>query len=147
RVRAGMHQDYREQTLAAPILQGRLDVATQIREGHARPEVLHQTRDVRSPDLPCNQLIRSALDALLTTPGLAPSVRQDLTALTPSLAEVSPLPSHAWGLPLNAPREYAPLLATARLVLGGLPTLHGATPGVAYVLELERLFDRFVIRG
>src|SRR5439155_11938868 len=59
RVAAGLHRDYREQGLCGPILQGRLDVAAQLRESTATRDRLHCVRDEFTADVACNQIART----------------------------------------------------------------------------------------
>jgi 5-methylcytosine-specific restriction enzyme subunit McrC len=146
-VTRGLHRGYREEPLAAPLLQGRLDLPTQLRHGPGRPEVLHQVHDAFTADIPCNQLQRSALDALLALPRLSLADRTEAERLSRSLADVSPLPPGAWMAPHATPPDYAPALDAARLLLAGLAPAPGIGHGVVFVVEMERLFERWLLRA
>ncbi len=147
RLRAGLHHGYREQNLAAPILHGRLDLPTQVRQGLTRPDVLHQVQDAFTPDVPCNRLLRAALNSLITATGLSPETRAGLAVCAGAMTDVTASPIGEWLVPPGAPPEYAAVVDAARLVLAGLTPGGDQGPGVAFVLELERLFERYVLRG
>lgn len=147
RVRVGLRRGYAEEPTASSILQGRLDLPTQLRQGGARPEVLHQIQDAFTPDVPCNRLLRAALDALTAAPGLSPEHRTGVATCSASLVDIEPLSPSDWLTPLAAPPEYAAVVDAARLILAGLSPGRDYGPGVAFVVELERLFESYVVRG
>jgi 5-methylcytosine-specific restriction enzyme subunit McrC len=147
RILAGLQRGYQEEPLSAPLLQGRLDLPTQLRAGPTRPEVLHQIHDAFTADIPCNRLLRSALDALRAVPCLTAGTRTEAERLARALADVQALRGTDWTAPLAAPPEYAPVLDAGRLVLGGLAPAPGSAGGVIFVVELERLFERYLLRG
>ena len=65
RVVAGLHRSYAEQADKGPFLQGRLDVAAQLREGAAHRDSFHCRRDDFTTDVLCNQVPRATLELLL----------------------------------------------------------------------------------
>lgn len=147
RVAAGLHHGYREEALAAPVLQGRLDLPAQLLHGPSRPEMLHQVRDAFTPDIACNRLLRAALDALRAVAGLSDATRTEADRLARAMVSIQPLAPADWLAHVAAPRDYAPALDAARLLLGGLAPGRAHGPGATFVLELERLFERYLVRG
>ncbi len=153
RAAAGLHRAYRETTAQGAYLVGRLDVAEQLRAGHGRKEQIHSRPDEFTHDLPCNQLPRLLAAGLLAGGLPCPAVRDRLQAALAGFAGVSAPPVTPDLLAgLQAPRlpaEYAPLIDLCRLLLDSLaPTpAGGPTPAPAFLLPLERLFERYLSRA
>lgn len=151
RLAAGLHRSYVEQTNDGPFLQGRLDVALQLRE-EPRRDRLHSRREDLSPDVPCNQVVRATLDLLERSPFLSGETRPAVQQGAGALAAITstPLSQELFARVLGdaSAMAYRPLLELCRLVFEGLqPAAGPGTPGLAFLLDLERLFERHVSRG
>jgi 5-methylcytosine-specific restriction enzyme subunit McrC len=155
RLSAGLRRSYAEQERADKFLQGRLDVPTQLRQTATRPDQFHCRRDEFTCDVPCNQIPRAVLELLLHSPLLGAAARaavgQALQGLEGvSYAELTPeLFERARADPLATP--YRPLLELCRLLADSFQLPPGVRPGgtvgPAFLLDLERVFERYVTRG
>jgi 5-methylcytosine-specific restriction enzyme subunit McrC len=153
RAAAGLHRAYAERADQGPYLLGRLDLPAQLREGPGRKDQLHYSHDDFSADVPCNQVPRAVGELLLASPLLGEEVRAGLrralagfdtvrsVPLTPPLLEA--------GAPERWPAEYRSLLELCRLLAEGLApgSATGATPAPAFLLDMERVFERYLTRG
>lgn len=148
RAAAGLHRGYVEQKAEGPFLQGRLDLAAQLREAPVRKDRLHCRHDDRTADVPCNQVPRATAEWLLASPLLPESVRDALRRGLQGFAGVRPLVPGPPALD-RAPPGYQSLLDLCRLLLEGLQPGEqaGAMPAPAFLLDLERTFEQYVTRG
>ncbi len=152
RTAVGLHRGYAERNEQGPYLLGRLDVPAQMREAAGRKDQLHCRHDDFTPDVPCNQLPRAVVEALLASPLLGDGGRSALRTTLGMLESASSQPltpdlvARAFR---NAPPEYGPLLDLCRLLADGLApgSAAGPTPGPTFLLDLERVFERHVTRG
>src|SRR5262249_43078220 len=126
RARAGLHRGYAERTDQGPFLQGRLDVAAQLREPSARKDVLHCSYEDFTTDIPCNQVPRATADLALQSPLLGDSVRAALRRSLRPYELVSPIALGPESFAARLP-EYRPLLDLCRLLAEGL--MPGADAG------------------
>ncbi len=151
RTAAGLRRGYREQADAGAYLQGRLDVAAQLRDAAQRRDRLHCRFDDFTTDVPCNQLPRATAERVLAWPLLDAPVRQALRQALLPFADAQPVPldgrlfDAALADRLNA--EYRPLLALCRLLAEALAPAPAAGPasGPAFLLNLERVFEDFLL--
>jgi 5-methylcytosine-specific restriction enzyme subunit McrC len=148
---AGLQRGYRERTGQGGLLQGRIDLAAQLRDGPACVEQLHYRYDDFTPDIPCNRALKAIAERLLISPLLPPAVqhllRQGLTAFDQIRAELNDGTSHP-ALSQLLHSDYRLLLDLGRLLLDGLapgPSA-GSTPGPAFLLNMERVWERYVTR-
>ncbi len=153
RVAAGLHRSYAETADEGPFLQGRLDVAAQLRGGAPRRDSFHCRRDDFTTDVLCNQVPRATLELLLRTglvdEPLGTVLRQALRTLDGvSSTVLTPEVLARAGADRTA-TDYRPLLDLCRLVAESLqPTGgRGPAPGPTFLLDLERVFERYVTRG
>ncbi len=151
RVAGGLQHGYREEATEGPFLQGRLDVPAQLRH-QPRRDVLHSQSDVLTADVLCNQLPRATLEMLLRSPLVDESMRPALSRSLDSLRAISLVPltpeMFTQALADRATSAYRPLLELCRLVTEGCHAPAGARgPENAFLLDLERLFERWVTRG
>jgi 5-methylcytosine-specific restriction enzyme subunit McrC len=153
RIAAGLHRSYAEKADEGPFLQGRLDVAAQLREGAGRRDSFHCRRDDFTTDVLCNQVPRATLELLLRTglvdEPLGSVLRQSLRALDGiSSTELAP-EVFARAAADRTAAEYRPLLDLCRLVAESLQPVagNGQAPGPKFLLDLERVFERYVTRG
>jgi 5-methylcytosine-specific restriction endonuclease McrBC regulatory subunit McrC len=140
----GLQRGYAEQAVQGQYLQGRLDVAAQLRE--QRPGQLHCVHDQFTADLPCNQALRAAGEALADCWLVGEGLRSGLRRALSGFPEVTSLPLTP-DLVERAQRErvpagYEPLLDLCGLLAGSITA--GTTP--AFLLDLERIFEAYVTR-
>jgi 5-methylcytosine-specific restriction enzyme subunit McrC len=153
RAAAGLHRAYAERTGQGPFLQGRLDLPAQLRDPTGRRDRLHCRYEDFTIDVPCNQVPRATAELVLQSPLVGAEVRTVLARMIQPLAGVTLLPlgpdlfQAAGPNPLT--EAYRPLLDLCRLLADSLsadPTA-GRTPGPAFLLNMERVFERYVTRG
>jgi 5-methylcytosine-specific restriction enzyme subunit McrC len=148
RARAGLHCGYREREVQGTYLQGRLNVPAQLRDERAqRREQLHCHHDSYGADIPCNQAIRSAAQVLLSCPLLSEPGRGALRRALAGFAEVAEVRLDSTLVECaeasRPPPDYGPVLDTCRVLAESV--VQGEAP--AFLLDLERLFERYVTRG
>ncbi len=151
--RAGLHRAYEEKEAQGSHLQGRLDLPAQMRQGPAHKERIHSRHDELTPDLPCNQAPRMVAERLLSQQRLDDRVlaglREALTgwgdvrSRTLSTEELTRLAEQ----PVR--EDYRSLLELCLLLWQGLaPGMQpGDTPSPTFLLDLERVFERYLTRG
>jgi 5-methylcytosine-specific restriction enzyme subunit McrC len=153
RAAAGLHRAYAERPNQGPFLQGRLDLVAQLRDAPGRRDRLHSRHDDYSADVPSNQVPRATAERLLASPLLGGDLRAALRQALHAFDGVRPLPPAADAFTAPAldrlPEGYRPLFDLCRLLLEGLAPdeAAGATPAPAFLLDMERLFERYVTRG
>jgi 5-methylcytosine-specific restriction enzyme subunit McrC len=155
RLAVGLHRWYAEQEGEERFLQGRLDVAAQLRQTAARPDQFHCRRDEFTFDVPCNQVPRAVLELLLRSPLLGAAARASLGQALQGLDGVQRVELTAELFErATADRTaalYRPLLELCRLLADSLQQKPGVRPGStagpAFLLDLERVFERYVTRG
>lgn len=150
---AGLRRGYRERAEEGPFLRGRIDVPAQLREGPGRKDRLHGRRDDFTADVPCNQAPKATAERLLASVLLGERTREALRAALRDFADVQSEPlTPAVFEAAEADRlaeGYGPLLDLCRLLadaLGPTETV-GAKPCPAFLLDMERVFERYVTRG
>lgn len=148
-VRIGLQQGYREEATAGLYLQGRLDVPAQLRD-LPRFEVIHSRHDDWTTNILCNQLLRSSLEMLARSSLLGESIRPLIDQTLSLFDEISAVPPtpEAFVIALESTPSYRPLLELARLAAEGRMGVAGSFgTGTAFLLNMERLFERLVSRG
>jgi 5-methylcytosine-specific restriction endonuclease McrBC regulatory subunit McrC len=153
RAAAGLHRAYVEKTETGPFLQGRLDVAAQLREPAGRKDKIHCCYEEFTADIPCNQIPRATAELVLRSalPGNAAhsSVRQSLTMF----AEVRPVALAPTEIQAVAADRriagYRPLLDVCRLLTEALDPgeTAGTTDYPAFLLDMDRVFEHYVTGG
>jgi 5-methylcytosine-specific restriction enzyme subunit McrC len=153
RAAAGLHRGYAERAERGTFLQGRLDVAAQVRDGGARKEALHCRFEEFTADVPCNQVPKAVADLVLRSPlagePARSAVRQSLGGFDGIQAAPLGPDSFAQAEPARLTEAYRPLLDLCRLLADGLAPggREGATPCPAFLLDMERVFEAYVTRG
>jgi 5-methylcytosine-specific restriction enzyme subunit McrC len=133
----------------APVLRGRLREAAQLHRHHGLPLPLEITHDEFTLDIPENQILRTALERMLTVPGVDELSRRILRRLLRDFAEVTSLrrgdPVPRWQ-PTRLNARYHSVLRIAELVLLATSIEHGIGGVVAngFLLDMPRLFEDFV---
>jgi 5-methylcytosine-specific restriction enzyme subunit McrC len=149
----GLHHGYRERQQEGPFLVGHLDVAAQVRQSPPRPDRLHCRHDEFTADLPCNQALKAVAELVLASPLTGGAVWAALRAAVAAMPGVQAvLPVAAEWDRLRQQRttgDYAILLDLGGLLLRGLmPTTDaGATPGPAFLIDMEHAWERHVSRA
>ena len=150
RIETGLQRDYVERAEHSAFLQGRLDMAEQMRSG--RKDRLACRFEEFTVDTPIHQVLKSTLDMVLPWPELTDSVRQSLMQARSAFADVSSISLHPQSfanIKLNGlTADYAPLLELCRLLAVCLnPTNNpGSMPGPCFLLNLEQVFERYITR-
>jgi 5-methylcytosine-specific restriction enzyme subunit McrC len=153
RAAAGLHRGYAERSERGPFLQGRLDVAAQVRDGGARKGALHCRFEEFTADVPCNRVPKAVAELVLRSPLAGERaralVRQSLVGFDAVQAAALGPDSFAEAEPDRLTEAYRPLLDLCRLLADGLAPgrREGATACPAFLLDLERIFEGYVTRG
>jgi 5-methylcytosine-specific restriction enzyme subunit McrC len=149
RAAAGLRRGYVERADQQPFLQGRLDVAAQSRETPAGRARFHTAREEFSPDLPVHGLAKATAETLLTSPFVTADTRAALRLAAAGYAEVPAGPVDLAALDARPSDADRPLIDLCRLLVKGLrPTdAAGDATGPGFLLDLERVFERYVERG
>jgi 5-methylcytosine-specific restriction enzyme subunit McrC len=153
RAAAGLHRTYAERAEQGPFLHGRLDVPAHLRTPAGRKDQIPCRYEEFSADVPCNQVPRATAELVLRSPLVADGVR---AALRRSLQDYAGVRSVALGpdsftaaLPDRLTEAYRPLLDLCRLLADSLGPAEaaGAMPCPAFLLDMERVFERYVTAG
>src|SRR5207247_3107529 len=153
RVAAGLHRGYVELAEHGPSFQGQLDLPAHLREPLGRKDRLHCRYDDFTTDVPCNQLTRASAERLAGLPFLNENVRAALRHALGAFATVQPLEPtpecFAAALSDRLTEAYHPLLTLCQLLTEGMDTgtAGGATPCPAFLIDMERVFERYVTEG
>ena len=153
RVAAGLHRAYREQKEQGPTLHGRINLTSQLRESPGRKEQLHSQYEDWSVDGPGNRVVKAMAEADLSSPHPGSGVRVALRHALDGFAEVAsvPLSPRLWqeSEAQQLPADYRQLLDLCRLLADSLIPGDTAGPLAApsFLLDMERLFERYVTRG
>ncbi len=153
RAAAGLRRGYRERAEEGPFLHGRIDVPAQLRRGPGRKDRLHGLRDDFTADVACNRAPRATAERLLASSLLGGSARGALSAALCGFEEVGAAPlTSAVFAEAEADRlaeGYGPLLELCRLLADALGPGDASGPAArpAFLLDMERVFERYVTRG
>jgi 5-methylcytosine-specific restriction enzyme subunit McrC len=153
RTAAGLHRDYAERAEQGPFLHGRLDVPAQMRESPVRKEQLHSRSDDLTADVPCNRVLKATAEHLLNSTLLgadeAAALRQALAGFDGVQATGLDPDTFHRVMPERLPEGYRPLLDLCRLLAEGLVPdgSPGPAPAPAFLLDMERAFERHLTRG
>lgn len=153
RTAAGLHRGYAERSERGAFLQGRLDVAAQVRDGGARKDALHCRYEEFTADVPCNRVPKAVAELVLRSPlageRARSAVRQALGGFDGIQAAALGPDSFAEVEPGRLTETYRPLLDLCRLLADGLAPAgcEGATVCPAFLLDMERVFEGYVTRG
>lgn len=145
----GVLRSYREHRERRVAPRGRIDHAAQFtRAGVAMPVACHY--DDHTPDVAENRYLRAAARLALRVPQVPPNERRRLLRQLSVLEDVADLDIHPDDLDrieitrLNA--HYLPALRLAQLLLANLTLVdrHGGVTAASFVLDMNKLFERFV---
>ena len=153
RTAAGLRRGYRERSEEGPFLHGRVDVAAQLREGPGRKDRLHGLRDDFTADVPCNRAPKATAERLLASALVGGGAREALARALHGFEEVeggAPTPGLFAAATADRMAEgYGPLLDLSRLLADALGPgdAAGSAACPAFLLDMERVFERYVTRG
>jgi 5-methylcytosine-specific restriction enzyme subunit McrC len=153
RAAAGLHRGYAERSGHGAFLQGRLDLPAQLREPPGRKDQIHSRFEEFSVDVPCNQVPRATAELLLQSPLIGDEVRGALRRALLDLDGVRSVPLapevFAAAAPDRLTEAYRPLLDLCRLLAECLSPAEeaGAVACPAFLLDMERVFERYVTAG
>jgi 5-methylcytosine-specific restriction enzyme subunit McrC len=153
RAAAGLHRGYAERSQRGAVLQGRIDVSAQVREGGARKDALHCRFEEFTADVSCNQVPRAVAELVLRSPlageRARSAVRQSLAGYDGVEAATLGPDTFAQAAPGRLIEAYRPLWDLCRLLADGLAPAgrEGATTCPAFLLDMERVFESYVTRG
>jgi 5-methylcytosine-specific restriction endonuclease McrBC regulatory subunit McrC len=148
----GLAQQYHERSTQGCHLQGRLDVAAQMRQGPLQRHSIPSLFDEQTVNVPRNQAIRAVAETLLAHANLSPAAHQMLheslrgwQGVTPQGPDLDLLHRAAH----SAAELDRPLLGLCLLLAQSqTPSLDaGATPSPGYLLDMERVFERYLTTG
>jgi 5-methylcytosine-specific restriction enzyme subunit McrC len=153
RAAAGLHRGYAERSERGPFLQGRLDVAAQVRDGGARKDGLHCRFEEFTADVACNRVPKAVAELVLRSPLAGEQVRSAVRLALAGFDGITAAPlgpdSFAGMEPDPLTEGYRPLLDLCRLLADGLAPggRMGATVCPAFLLDMERVFEGYLTRG
>lgn len=145
----GVLQGYRQDDAVSTVLRGRIRETDQLYQGHGLRTPLHIRYDELTVDIPENQILRTALERMLTMPGVDKESRGMLGMLLARLAGVQGIPrggaAPQW-TPNRLNARYQSALQLAEVVLRESSVEHGRGVIAAngFVLEMEDVFEDFV---
>ena len=140
---------YRQASDSANLVKGRIDFSRQLKRNPGRPIPVEIDYDEFSPDIPENRILLTALRVLLTRFPLGAEQRNRLVELQFLLANVTPIELHK-RLPeihLHTLNEhYGPAIRISELVLGyqGLDSFFGTASANSYLLDMEKIFEKYL---
>lgn len=148
-IRQGLLPGYLTVEEASPVLRGRLRETAHLHRHHGLPLPLEIRHDEFTTDIPENRILRSAIERMLTVPGVDPQSALMLRRTLRAFADVTPIPRGdpipVW-LPARLNARYHAALRIAELVLRAASVELGA-PGVivnGFLLDMPLLFEEFV---
>lgn len=153
RAAAGLHRDYQERVAALRFLQGRLDLPTLLRESPLPTVQLPCRFDTFTTSVPCNQVPKATAEALLGSPLLSTPAQAALRQALRSFVEVESIPLTRAAVEAavvdRRTEAYQTLLDLCRLLAQGLGPGGAAGPVAcpAFLLDLERVFERYITAG
>ena len=149
-VRRGLLQGYRHEEEALHTVRGRIRFNDQINRRFGIPLPLEVAFDEFTEDIEENRLLKTAIYRLSHLPVRSAQARRDVHALRPVFNTVE-LGAYRRGAPevqytrLNS--HYRPAVELARLIIdnSSLELLHGETTGASFMLDMNRVFERFLV--
>src|SRR6266542_1742650 len=146
---AGLLQGYVTSDDALTTLRGRLREADQLRRRFGLPVPVEVRVDDFTPDILENQLLKAASRRLLRRQDLPMIARRGLRRLAYKLSSVTELPFSPRPPPVRFTRlnlRYQPSVRLAELILASrsLDVEVGGHAGVAFLFDMNRVFEDFV---
>jgi 5-methylcytosine-specific restriction enzyme subunit McrC len=153
RAAAGLHRAYTERAEQGPFLHGRLDVSAQLRDATGRKDQLHCRFEELSVNVPINQVAKATAELVRRSPLISDNTRAAVAQALLPFAGVEPVALGPDNFRIAAPdrltEAYRPLLDLCRLLADSLAPgeAAGSTVCPAFLLDLERVFERYVTTG
>ena len=149
-VRRGLLQGYRHEEEALHTVRGRIRFNDQINRRFGVLLPLEVAFDEFTEDIEENRLLKTALYRLSHLPVRSAQAKRDVHALRPVFNTVE-LGAYRRGAPeiqytrLNS--HYRPAVELARLIINNssLELLHGEATGASFMLDMNRVFERFLV--
>ena len=149
-MRRGLLQGYRHEEEALHTVRGRIRFNDQINRRFGIPLPLEVAFDEFTEDIEENRLLKTALYRLAHLPVRSAQAKRDVHALRPVFNTVE-LGAYRRGAPevmytrLNS--HYRPAVELARLIIdnSSLELLHGETTGASFMLDMNRVFEQFLV--
>ncbi len=154
--RRGLVAGYRETDTQSPFLRGKLRIAEQLRDAasQAFPDYFHVREPIFDLDTPWHRILKAAAHQLLRSGALPAATGPRLNAIIQVLATVADDPpsaedfTTAWLDPRLT--DYREVLEVGRIVLEGFrgaSVLYNSSRAAAFLMDLGRVFERYLIRG
>lgn len=149
----GLHRDYREHEEALTAVKGRIRVAEQIRRRFGVPIPVEVRYDDFTEDVTANQLVKAAAGALIQMRLRDRNDRARLTQVLARLENVSWVEYERGRVPevrFNRLNEhYREVVALSRIVLQyrSIEARPGDTPAPGFLMDMNRVFESFVVRA
>jgi 5-methylcytosine-specific restriction enzyme subunit McrC len=153
RAAAGLHRAYQERTERRPFLQGQIDLPAHLRDRNGCKDQLHCRYEEFTADVPCNQIPKATAELALRSPLLGDSVRLRLRRSLRAFAAVTSIALDRQSFPAagtdRLTEAYRPLLDLCWIVAESLAPGEqaGATSCPAFLLDMDRVFERYVTGG
>ena len=149
----GLHRDYREHEETLTTVKGRLRVAEQIRRRLGVPIPVEVRYDDFTEDVTANRLVKAAAGALIQMRLRDRNDRARLTQVLARLENVSRVEYERGRVPdvrftrLN--EHYREVVALSRIVLQhrSIEVRRGDTPAPGFLMDMNRVFESFVVRA
>ena len=150
--RQGLVRGYQARRETLTTLRGRIDVARQFRVRQGRPFPLECSFEEYTEDIELNRVVKAALRRLLQVPGLNPEVTRMLRFRYRLFDDVASIADGPGSIPdigytrLN--EHWRPAGELARIILNqdSLRDETGGIMGMAFTVDMNELFERFVER-
>ena len=150
-LRRGVLQGYRIEHDALPTVRGRIRFDEQLKRRYGRVPPIHVEFDDFTEDIELNRMLKAAIRRLGHLRIRSPVARQALRSYDHALERVLEIDYDPRQLPsvtytrLN--EHYRPAIELARLILRAtsLELGHGGERGAAFLLDMNRVFEDFVV--
>lgn len=145
----GPHHGYVSISESSKVIRGRIDFSRQAKKAPGMLVPIEVDYDEFTPDILENQILKTAIQIIKSRLSLLSPIRTRILVLDSVLQDVSNLKS--WG---NVPRitftrlteHYKPAIVLAELIIkfSGLDSKRGDTPANSFLLQMEKIFEKFV---
>jgi 5-methylcytosine-specific restriction enzyme subunit McrC len=152
RAARGFDHSYVEESGRQQFLQGRLNIAAQLRQSPTTRDHFHVTRQEFSPDSLLNRLPKSVAEAITASPFISPQTRAALRAAIAGYDSVQSVPLNIADFDHIVFDQFTelerPFLDLCRLLAESIqPTdKSGDTSRPGFLINLERVFEKYVER-
>ena len=148
-IRRGLLQGYRREENSLPTVKGRIRFQDQLNRRYGVVLPLELTYDEFTEDIEENRLLKGALYRLSRFPMRFPESRRQVASLRPVFnnVELTNYPRGAPGIKYTRLNEhYRPAVELARLIVdnSSLEIRHGKVAGTSFLLDMNRIFERFL---